>query len=383
MNSDDKRKIKIGIAIAAFAIGFYYVLQNLATLRGALSFLLSVLSPFLYGVTLAFVMNLILRFFEKKVFASLNRKDRPLWRKLRRPVCLTLTVLLFFGAVTLLLVIILPSLAESCMALAGNLSGYLQSLEQLANQLLGRLGFSADLGAAVASFLGEFSDAILKVITSSVPHILETTKAITTVVMNLFLGVVIAIYMLATKESLRRHARQVGYAYLPTRLVENMGRVWSLTSERFAGFVSGQLIEALILGTMCFVGMTLFRMEYALLISAIVGLMNMVPFVGAFIGAVPGVLLMLMIDPMKAVWFLILLIVIQQIESNLIYPRIVGNSIGLPGLWVLFAVVVGGGFFGLPGVLLGVPVFAVLYTLLGDAVQVRLKTRGIKLEEKK
>ena len=152
-----------------------------------------------------------------------------------------------------------------------------------------------------------------------------------------------------------------------------------MANARFSGFVSGQLTEAVILGVLCFLGMSLFGMEYALLISVIIGLTNIIPIFGPIIGTVPGALILLMVEPMKAVWFVVFIVVLQQIESNLIYPKVVGGSIGLPGIWVMFSVLIGGSLFGLPGVLLGVPTFAVIYTLIARAVKKRLHEKKIAL----
>lgn len=379
MNSEDKRKIKIGIAIAAFAVILYFVLQSVVVWKYAFSFLAKMLSPFIYGICFAFVLNILAKFFDNKVFSYFNKKKSPVWMKIRHPVCIVTTIIVFLGIVAALVSFIIPQLVSSTATLVSNVDSYLGSLQTFINGLLSNFGISTDLNQTVTSYLTEFSDTIINFITKSVPNILETTMNITTSVFNVFFGFIIGIYMLATKESLLRNLKRMVYAFLPRKWADNTNYVYRIVNQRFNGFVSGQLTEAVILGVLCFIGMKIFKMEYALLISVIIGITNIIPIVGPIIGAVPGVVIMLMIDPMKAVWFVVFVVVLQQIESNLIYPKVVGDSIGLPGLWVIFAIIVGGGLFGFAGVILGVPAFAVIYTLIAENTTKRLKEKSIKL----
>ena len=380
MNSEDKRKVKIGIAIAAAAILLYLGLQNLDVVLKIGGVALKLLSPFLYGVCFAFVLNIPMRFFEEKAFRRLNKKDGKLWRKLRRPVCVVITVILFLGIVAAIVSFIIPQLIDSATTLGNNINGYLVTLEAWANSFLAGFGISADIYTTITSFVAEFSDTILQFITDSAPKILGTAMDVTSGVVNIFLGFVLGIYMLAAKEHLTRNCRRLIFAYLPQRAADYIRHIYHLVNARFAGFVAGQMTEAFILGMLCFLGMNLFGWgQYALLISVIIGITNIVPIIGPILGTIPGALILLIsVNPMQAVFFVIYIVVLQQIESNLIYPRVVGGSIGLPGLWVMFAVLVGGNLFGLPGVLLGVPAFAVVYTLLAESVTRRLKFKEIR-----
>lgn len=382
MDNETKRKIKIGIIIAAFTVLLYLGLQHMDVVLKITGSVLRLLSPFLYGVCFAFVLNIPMRFFEQKVFARLNARGRPLWRKLRRPVCVTITLILFLGIVAAIVSFILPQLTASVRMLADNFNGYVQNLTRWTDQLFSRFGISIDESFidTVSGIFSRFGDAIVQFVTDSVPQIVGTAVGITSSMVNLFLGFIMGIYMLATKESLIRSARRIIYAYLPRSAADYTAHVYRVVNRRFAGFVAGQLTEASILGMLCFLGMNIFGWgEYALLISIIIGLTNIVPIIGPIIGTIPGALIILVsASPMQAVFFVIYIIALQQIESNLIYPRVMGDSIGLPGLWVMFAVLVGGGLLGLPGVLLGVPTFAVLYTLLSESVGKRLKMKEMR-----
>lgn len=379
LQPEDKRKIRVGILVAAFSIAMYLCFQNLDVVGKVIGGLLGLLSPFLYGVCFAFVLNQLMRFLEKSVFDKLNRKKSPKWGKFRRSICLTATVLIALGILAGLISYLIPQVGASIMTLVNNMSGYLTSLQEFANNILSSLGFSADIIETITDFLTQFSDRIFNFLGNLAPKLVETTISITSGIINVFFGFIVAIYMLAAKESLVQGCKRIVYAFLPKRGADYLQHAYTLANQRFSGFVSGQLTEAVILGILCFIGMKIFGMEYALLISIIIGVTNIIPIIGPILGTVPGALIMLMIEPIKALWFVIFIIVLQQIESNLIYPKVVGDSIGLPGLWVIFAVLVGGSLFGLPGVILGVPSFAVIYTLIAEAVDKRLREKQLKV----
>lgn len=379
MHEEDKRKIKIGICIAAFAVILFVALHHLSNVIETIRFLLRIVSPFLFGICIAFVLNIPLRFFEEKVFKRLNNKSGAKWKKVRRPLCVCIVLFLFIGVIAALVAFILPQLVQSIQMLGENMSDYVDSFEKWANGFLGQFGISADLMDTLQGLYIRFSDELVNFATESLPKVVSTATSITSVVVNLLLGVIMAVYMLLTKESLLRTAKSIAYAYLPKKNADWLSHIYHLVCIRFHGFVAGQLTEAFLLGVLCYICMGLFQMPYALLISIIIGITNIIPIIGPIIGTVPGALIMLMINPMSAVWFVLFIIILQQIEANFIYPKVVGDSIGLPGLWVLFAVLVGGGLFGLPGVLLGVPAFAVIYTLVRESVSRRLSEKKLKV----
>lgn len=377
MNDEDKRKVKIGICIAAFTVALFFVLQNITKWQTAASFLFSLVAPIVYGICFGFVLNIIMVFFENKVFKRLNKK--PKWVKVRRPVCLLISVLLLVGMLATLIAFLLPQLAESSASLFANIPSYISEIESMSNKLLNSLGFEHDIVTTVSDWFATFYDKIFTTITSYIPQIANTAMNVTSGVVNLFMGFVLGIYMVSMKETLISICKKIIYAVFSQRRADYIRHVYRLVNARFYGFVSGQVTEAFILGILCFIGMKILGMEYALLVSVIIGATNIIPMFGAWIGGAVGVLLMLMVDPIKALWFLIFLLILQQIESNLIYPRVVGSSIGLSGLWVLFAVIIGGSLFGFAGILLGVPAFAVIYTLLSEWINARLKAKKIKI----
>ncbi len=379
MNTEDKKKIKIGVAISAFTVIFYLGLQNITVLLGKAMSLVTILNPVIYGICLAFILNIIMNLLEKKAFAFLDKKNIQVWNKAKRPICLVLTLVIFLASVPVLMAIIIPQLTKSISELAPNIPSFINSFTVWSTSFLSEFGVSEDVNHYITDTFASFSSTILTMLSSVVPIVISKISAFTTSIVDAVMGFIFAVYMLSQKEDLILGAKKIVYAYIPKQKAKYISHIYHVTVSRFTGFVSGQLAEALILGLCCFVGMLVFRFDYAVLISTLVGLLNMIPMIGPMIGMGIGALILLMIDPSKAFWFLIFSIVLQQIESNLIYPRVVGGSIGLPGLWVIFAIVVGGGLFGLVGIVLGVPTFAVIYALFTENVQANLKKKGIRI----
>lgn len=381
MAPEDKRKIKVGICIAAFTVLFYVTLQNIGLVLNTARFLLRVLSPFLYGVCIAFVLNIPLRFFENRVFRKMGNSKKVFWRKARRPISVVIVLLLFLGLVAGLISIVIPQLDSSLQSLSLNVKQYITNLESAGDSFLSNLGITLNLAEFLTEMAGRFSEQMAAFVSESLPKLVDSATAVLILVTNLLIGFVVAVYMLLSKERLLRSIKAMIYAYIPQKAADYIAHIYHVSMDRLTGFVSGQLTESVILGALCYIGMSIFRMDYALLISLIVGITNVVPIVGPIVGAIPGALIMLMIHPMKMVWFVVYIIVLQQVEANFIYPKVVGSSIGLPGFWVLFAVLVGGSLFSLPGVLLGVPFFAVFYTLISESVKKRLRQRKVRLNK--
>lgn len=377
MNIEDKRKIKVGIIIAAFTVAFFLLLNNFDSFSAFCSKFIGIFSPFIYGICFGFIINSIMRFLEEKAFKKLNSK--PVWKKLKRPVCLTLSVLVVIGILAALLSFVLPQLIDSASKLMENSSAYINGFTQFANNLLGRMGMETDIVGYINQVYTTFSDKVIGYITSSLPQLADAAKGLTSGIVNIVMGFVIGIYMASMKEKLILGCKRAVYAFLPQKAADYIRHVYKLVNKRFSGFVTGQLTEAFILALLCFIGMSIFQMDYPLLISVIIGSTNIIPMFGAWIGGIVGALITLIVNPPMAIWFLIFLIVLQQIESNLIYPKVVGDSIGLSAIWVIFAVVVGGALFGFAGIVLGVPSFAVLYNLLSEAISNRLEKKKLKL----
>ena len=366
----NKKNIKRVLLLIACAILLYWGLNNLSVLGGLLSSILSLFSPLLIGVGIAYVMNLLLMAIER-LWDKALKKAPELWRvKLKRPICLTLAFLLFLGIIFAIIFILIPRLEEAGTTLVANVPTYITQIQGWWDNLT---AFAADHGITLPELSMNVEDAtkfITKLLTSNGDNVVNTTINITTSILgalvNVLLALVFSVYMLAQKEKLLAQSKRLLLAALPQKAGERTMHILKLTNGAFSSFVTGQVTEAFILGTLCCLGMLILRLPYALPVSVIISFTSLIPIFGAWIGAATGAFLIVFVSPVKALTFLIFLLILQQVEGNLIYPKVVGKSVGLPGLWVLAAVTVGGGAFGVLGMLLGVPVCSVIYALVQD-----------------
>ena len=366
----NKKNIKRVLLLIACAILLYWGLNNLSVLGGLLSSILSLFSPLLIGVGIAYVMNLLLMAIER-LWDKALKKAPELWRvKLKRPICLTLAFLLFLGIIFAIIFILIPRLEEAGTTLVANVPTYITQIQGWWDNLT---AFAADHGITLPELSMNVEDAtkfITKLLTSNGDSVVNTTINITTSILgalvNVLLALVFSVYMLAQKEKLVAQGKRLLLAALPEKAGERTMHILKLTNGAFSSFVTGQVTEAFILGTLCCLGMLILRLPYALPVSVIISFTSLIPIFGAWIGAATGAFLIVFVSPVKALTFLIFLLILQQVEGNLIYPKVVGKSVGLPGLWVLAAVTIGGGAFGVLGMLLGVPVCSVIYALVQD-----------------
>ncbi len=373
----ERKKTKTILFIITFTILLYLGLQNIGVVAGAVQFLVRLLSPFIIGLCIAFIVNVLMRALEERVFTFMQRSKRKLVRKMRRPLCLVLSILIILGMIAFLLIMIVPEIQRTVQTIASSMPTYILEAQNWVNSMAEKLGLPWEIVSDI-----NWSKAVSAVTSYLQEHgasIFNTTIGVTTSVFvglfNFILGFVFAIYLLMQKEKIGEQFKRLLYAYIKKERVDKFLSVMSLAQNVYSRFVTGQLTEALIIGVLCFIGMLIFSMPYATLISTLIAFTALIPMIGAFIGTAIGALLILMVDPIKALWFVVFIIVLQQFESNLIYPRVVGKSVGLPGIWVLAAVTIGGSLFGIGGILLSVPLCSVLYTLLSNAIENRLRKK--------
>lgn len=361
------RSLLLLISYAALLILLVLRLDAVLTLAGRL---LGVFKPLLLGFAIAFVLSRPCAFF-RRCFDRLLPK--------RTGLCLALAVLSSYLSLlvvlTLIVTFIVPQFYDSFMALVNRIYDNLPAMQEALNQIIKRINLTgSDMGGVLPS-LNDLVNGALDTLSSALPYLLSFTGNLLSSTVTTVTALVFSVYMLAGHDRLATQCTKLLRAYTSPATAKVVSQVAALTSGTFTRFVSGQLIEACILGSLCFIGMLLFRFPYAPLISVIIGISALIPVAGAYIGAILSAVLLLMVSPPQALGFLVFLILLQQLEGNLIYPRVVGNSIGLPALWVLTAVTVGGSLFGLLGMLLSVPAASVLYTLLRQDVNARLAAR--------
>lgn len=361
---------------AALLILLYWGLQNLETISGWLGVLGGLFAPFILGLVVAFIVNVPMTALEKLLFSkTVGRR-----RALARPVSLVLTLLLMLGLVFVVLFLVVPELAGSITMLGNSIPPFLLKAQQWSTQMAQQYPDVFSWIAAVDINWQSIVNQAISILQNGLTGVFSSIVVVATGVFNgllsFFLALIFAIYVLLQKEKLGEQAVSVLYAFAPQARAHRIMAVTQLTGKTFSSFLTGQCVEAVILGLMFFVAMTIFRFPYALLVSVLTGFAALIPIFGAFIGCAVGVFLILMINPIQALWFLLMFIVIQQIEGNLIYPKVVGGSIGLPSIWVLLAVTVGGSAMGIAGMLIFIPLCSVLYTLLWEAVDRRRKLPG-------
>lgn len=375
----DKTRKDIIIIISYIAL-VIFALVNFSKILAFLGKVISIFSPFLLGIILAFVLNVLNNFIEKKIFGKI--KPSKIWNKIKRPLCITLSLILVFLTIFFVMNLLIPQLKNSASLFTDTLPAYKEDIIGILNKF--------DVDESTVNKVGEYLDNFGKVITdyikgNSKDVITVTTEVATSVVNIISKGIitlVFAIYMIAQKETLSRQINKVMKAYLKPKTINKINTVGTLANKTFSNFVTGQCLEALIFGSLVFVGMLIFRFPYASTIGVLLGFTALIPIFGAFIGTAIGFILIMMVSPVKAILFVVFIIVLQQIEGNLIYPRVVGKSIGLPGMWVLLSVTVGGSIGGILGMLIATPLCSLLYALFTKMVNDRLKSNKIVIKVK-
>lgn len=367
-------KFKQSILISTYIIFLAYTLLNLSSIGKFFSWGLNISAPFLIAIGIAFVLNIPMRIIENKILTPISKSKN---FKFKRPLAIIITLLLVIGLLSTLVIFIIPQLVDSVSKLIDNVPQYVQSFEQLVLKNLGTIyGFDSiwkNLMNAWKDILGVAS----QVLGFTLNHLLNLTISITSGIISFFLALVFSIYMLANKEKLIFQCKKFMYAHLKDNHADKILEVGRVSNETFQRFIGGQCTEAVIIGTLCFIGMLILRLPYALLIGFVVGVTSLIPIFGAFIGTIPSALIILIISPIKAVIFIIFIIVLQQFEGHLIYPKVVGNSIGLSAIWVMFAMLIGGSLFGFLGLLLGIPLFGVIYKLTRKNTNKKLEQKGL------
>lgn len=381
----NKKFLKYVLLVITFTFFLFWIATNADKAFGAVEKVVTLFSPFLVGLCLAFIINTLLVPFEKIWDKIPSKKGGKVKAKLKRPVCLILSTLIVIGAVFAIIFMLIPELINTFSSLVKMLPDVAKKLEGWWIDLRVWLEHYNIVLPALDFDTGKVLDTVNTFISNYGEKFINTTFHITTTivtfVVNLVLAIVFSIYLLSQKETIGRQAKKVLFAVFRNDKVEKLLSVASLSNQSFSKFVAGQLLEAVIIGTLCFIGMLIFRMPYAGVISVLVGFTALVPVFGALIGTAVGAFLILLVNPMKALWFVVFIIVLQQVEGNFIYPKVVGKSVGLPGIWVLVAVTIGGGAFGIPGMLFGVPVCSVVYVLIKEFVAKRTEKDVVSVSD--
>ena len=358
-----KAYLKLGLLIFTIYLAIYYW----PSISGVIKGFFSAGTPIVIGLVIAYIINILMSFYEKHYFPKSNKK---FILKSRRPVCLTGAIVTLSGIVTVILWLVATQLVDCITILISKLPGTVDFIvsklndfdfvpENLLNQVT-----SIDWASKIGDLTKPLTTGIGSVMNIAVSAVTTTVSGISSAV----IGFIFALYLLLDKNNLTSRVKRLTKAYIPQKFICKISHITQITNDCFHRFIVGQCTEAVILGVLCLAGMLILRIPYAAMISALIAFTALIPIVGAFIGAGVGAFLILTESPVKALVFLIFIIVLQQIEGNLIYPKVVGSSMGLPGIWVLAAVTVGGGVLGIGGMIIGVPAMAVIYKLVKESL---------------
>ncbi len=371
-NKGNMKKISL---LIAFAIAFYMLVKNLYLVPSFFGAVLNIVGPVLAGFAVAFVVNVLMLQIENRLFAPLNRRFKKRWPKARRGLSILLSFLLILGLIALLLFFVIPQLAFTITNLTASIPNFVTNLQKNIAAFSAQHPKLAEYADSLKINWPNISSALASYGRKMAGDLVSATVSATT---NLFHGavslvltVVIAINTLVQKEKLIAQFKRVLYAYLPVRHADAVRHVFRLTSRAFYNCITGTLTEACILGTLCFLGMNLFHFPFAILISVLVAFNALIPIIGSFLSTVVGALLVAIVSPIQGLWYAVYFCTLQQLEGNLIYPRVVGSRVGLPVLWMLIAITIGGNAFGVLGMIINIPVCSVLYTLLRENVSGR------------
>lgn len=382
LNQENIRKIKEIILFTAVII---VCLWKYETVLDILFFLLNILTPFILGGAIAFVLNVPMNFVQRHLFDEERIKKSKVLQKMARPVSMILVLIAVFGIVAIVMFILIPQLGETFANLGRSIQAFIPQIQEWAARLFNDNKEIMDTVNNLEFDWNKIMDTGINFFKNGAGSVVDSTitaaKSIVSGLTTFFIAFVFAIYILLQKEKLGVQAKKVLFAFVRRGRAEATVEVLSLTYNTFSSFLTGQCVEAVILGSMFAVSMTILKLPYALLVGVLIAFTALIPIFGAFIGCGVGAFLIFMVDPMKALIFVVLFLVLQQIEGNLIYPHVVGNSVGLPSIWVLAAVSIGGSLMGVVGMLIFIPIVSVVYALFREIVYLKLKKNQIDPKE--
>lgn len=370
--------------VMAAAILLFFTIYRWNYIMGFISTLVTILMPVIYGLVIAYLMNPIVKFFENKVFNKLLKRSKNKRSTLFRVLSICTSTIIFWGLLVTCISFLIPEMLKSLEMLVTNINIYLSNSKEL---LIDMFGGSKEISVFINDNYSKFStflndwlnEGILNDLVATLGNgIFGTLKFL----YNLIIGYIISIYILFDKEKFKGQIKKVLYTFFDNERINIILENARYTDRVFGGFFAGKLIDSLIIGILCFIGMIVFDMPYALIISVIVGVTNIIPYFGPFIGAIPSAFLILLVDPGKCVGFLIFIFILQQFDGNILGPKILGSKTGLSSFWVLCSLLLFGGLFGMVGMILGVPIFSIFYSFINGLIKRRLEDKKLPVDSK-
>lgn len=371
-----REKIHIGIVISAFTLILYVFLTNFSIISNLWGKITGMLFPFIIGFALAFLLNPIMMFFETRVFKNWKCKGKG-----KRTLSMLIALFIAIAVVTFLIYLIVPAVIDSVSDLVSNNEVYINRFSNFITNIFEDYHLDTskinDIVGRSSDFLTYFGDMF----TSTLPAIVSTSYGIIKSLLNVLIGVAAAMYLLLDKETFISNVKKINYAVLPKPVASYLKRLVNIIKKVFYDFIVGKAVDSLIIGVICYIGLSLMGIKYAALLSVIVGITNMIPVFGPFIGAIPGIIILMIIQPVQSIYFAIYILALQQFDGNILGPLILGDKLGLPSFWILFSVTVGGALFSVVGMFIGVPTFAVIYYAVKEYINLRLERKQINVND--
>ena len=375
MNYLEKYKKDI-IKLILFTIIIIFAFINIKAIGSFLAYLINIFMPFIIGIFIAFILNVLLNFVENKLFKKLNKKNYKTWSKLKRPVSVIITFIIIITIMVFILGLLIPQLQNTVILFTKNFDTY----KEQTIEILNNFGINSESINNYSTSINNLKNEITSYINNNRNEIMQITIGVASSflgsITSIIIGIVFAIYILLKKEDLSRQFKKILKAYLPEKYERRIEEIANLSNITFGNFISGQCLEALIIGLLCFIGMLILQIPYASTISVLVGFTALIPVFGAFIGTFIGAFLIFMVEPFKALIFIIFIIILQQLEGNIIYPKVVGKSVGLPSIWVMVAVTIGASIYGVLGMILSVPLCSILYSIIKTDVNLKIEEKN-------
>lgn len=363
------------------SILLYLGISNISLLKASINDFIRTLQPFIIGASLSYLLNFILRFYEDKILS--HDFFNKLKKSCKRGLGLLLTYITASIITYLFIQFVLPQLLESIIGLVNNIPEYLNKLTRTTNNIFDNLNLQPEYINLITDKFGEAVTYIITMISNLIPVIGNFVVGATASILNIIIGIVVSIYILIDKEKFMALGKKITYALCSEEKAKFVLRLVNQSNMTFSKFIGGKILDSFIIGVLTFFILTIFKMPYVLLISVIVGVTNIIPFFGPFIGGIPAAIIILFVSPTQALWFIIIIIVIQQIDGNIIGPKILGDSIGISAFWILFSLLVAAKFMGFVGMIIGVPLFAIFYSIIKEIIEEKLAKKGLPIETEK
>lgn len=357
------------------SIIFFSVIDDIGVFTKNLGVLVSTLQPFIIGFVMAYLFNFILVFYEEKVLIFDSVKN--LKKKSKRGISILLTYITVICIITLFMQFVLPQLVDSVVGLVNDVPTYVANATKLLEELTKNLDLNNEYVGMAMDKWNEVVTYTINIISNLLPIFGNALKTVASSVWNIILGLIVSIYLLIDKEKFCALSRKITCAIFNEEHAKIAIELAHRSNDTFGKFLSGKIVDSAIIGVLTFIILTIFKMPYTLLISVIIGITNIIPFFGPFFGAIPSFVIIMFVSPVKALWFLLIIFVIQQLDGNVIGPKILGDSIGISAFWILFSLLVAGKVLGLVGMIIGVPLFAIIYSIIKDIIEAKLRKKGL------